>query len=334
MKKLFLFIVSFLLIQKIDAQLLPSNLNCTDSKIWIKTNYYSGLHQTLGYSTARKKMYAYIDNHNDSVECVYSGFKVYNAYGNEITYPAPVNTEHTVPQSFFSSMDPMLSDLHHLFPTYDLWNTDRGNNPFMDIPDNNTIKWVINNFSQSNIPVNNINGYSEYRPTDYEPRESHKGDLARAVAYFYTMYPQVGQSTDVIDLNTMLLWNTLDPPDQKEIDRNNAVVIYQGNSNPYVDYPAWMTQAFVCNANLVDQAANTYWSVFPNPARHVVTINVQWPVVDATLSVYDIAGTLVHLQQTSHSVSQLDISKLNGGVYTLRYQEGDIYLQQKIVVIK
>ncbi|MBK8846145.1 MAG: endonuclease [Bacteroidetes bacterium] len=334
MKKQFLFFILLVLILKVNAQLLPANLNCTDSKIWLKTNYYNGIHQTLGYSLARKKMYAYIDNHNDSVECVYSGFKVYNAYGNEITFPAPVNTEHSVPQSFFSSMDPMLSDIHHLFPSYDLWNTDRGSNPFMDIPDNNTVKWVINNYSQSNIPSNNIDGYSEYRPTDYEPRESHKGDLARALAYFYTMYPSVGPLTDVISLNTMLQWNTQDPPNQDEIDRNNAIAFYQGNRNPYIDYPSWMIQAFVCNISIADVDLASNWSVYPNPAKDILFVKNELAFTQGIISVYSMSGTLVYSQKTDDTTTQLDISKLNGGVYILQYNAGTFMFQRKIVVIR
>lgn len=32
-------------------------------------------------------------------------------------------------------------------------------------------------------------------------------------------------------------WAKADPVSQKEIDRNNAVQAYQGNRNPFIDYP-------------------------------------------------------------------------------------------------
>ena len=35
----------------------------------------------------------------------------------------------------------------------------------------------------------------------------------------------------------LLKWHRQDPVSQKEIDRNNAVYSFQGNRNPYIDYP-------------------------------------------------------------------------------------------------
>ena len=227
----------------------PANLEGQALRTWLKQNWYDGQHNQLGYSNARRAMYAYIENEGDTITCVYSGFFQLNPYGNEITYPNPINTEHTVPQSFFSSSEPMQSDIHHLFPTYGDWNSTRANSPFREIDDPTTTKWMRGNSSQPNTPTSAIDEYSESNiggggATYFESREDHKGDLVRAVAYFYTMYPNVGQISDLLDAETLCLWNTMDPPSAKDAERNDEVEQYQGNRNPYSDYPELVERAF------------------------------------------------------------------------------------------
>jgi len=123
-----------LLSNNVYAQVPPDNLSGSELRTWLKQNWYDGEHNELGYSEARRKMYGFIDNHNDTITCVYSGFVRLNDYGNQITFPSPINTEHTIPQSFFSSAEPMRSDIHAIFPTFINWNSERGNSPFLDIP--------------------------------------------------------------------------------------------------------------------------------------------------------------------------------------------------------
>lgn len=223
----------------------PSNLSGSALRTWYKQNYYDGKHTTLGYSTARKYMYNNIDNKNNSITCVYSGFVQPWTYGGTGTNPAPINCEHTIPQSFFASADPMVSDIHHLFSTYGNWNSTRSNYPFAEITDTQTEKWMVNSTSQTSIPSSNINAYSEYASQKFEPREEHKGNVARAIFYFYTMYPtQAGAMSQVADINVLYQWHLQDPVDAAEIDRNNKIQQYQGDRNPYIDYPQTVATAW------------------------------------------------------------------------------------------
>lgn len=222
----------------INGQTPPSNLTGAELRTWLKQNYYDGKHSQLGYTDARRKMYNYIDNHNNKITGVYSGYQVSWTYGGTGTNPQPINCEHTVPQSFFGEAEPMKSDIHHLFPTYGSWNSTRSNHPFAEIPDNETTKWMYLDNSQTSIPSSNIDLYSEYANSKFEPREDHKGNCARAIFYFYTMYPtQAGDLSSVADINELYQWHLDDPVDASEISRNNAIEQYQGDRNPYIDYP-------------------------------------------------------------------------------------------------
>ncbi len=230
----------------------PSNLSGEELKTWLRTNWYDGKRVVLDYSIARGKMYNYVDNYNNTVTCVYSGYQESKPFSESSTSTAVgrINCEHTVPQSWFNEVERMRTDIHHLFPTYDTWNSDRGSDPFAEIPDNQTAKWVRGSSSQSSIPTSNINEYSEDTNSQYEPREDHKGNLARAVFYFYTMH--AGQSFDagkdvisaVADLNTLYQWHLQDPVDDRERERNYRIEMVQGNRNPYIDYPELVAKAW------------------------------------------------------------------------------------------
>ena len=232
------------------AQTPPSDLNGNALRTWLKRNYYDGQHRTLGYSEARRQMYNRIDNKSNAIEGVYSGYKKNWQAGGTGTNPEPINTEHTVPQSFFNRADPMRSDIHHLFPTYANWNSTRSNHKFAEIPDNRTQKWMVLTNSQSSIPRSNRSAYSESDGSVFEPRESQKGNTARAIFYFYTMYPtQAGAISRVADINTLYQWHLNDPADATERDRNTAIADVQGDRNPYIDQPNLVARAWNLTGN-------------------------------------------------------------------------------------
>ena len=107
----------------------------------------------------------------------------------------------------------------------------------------------------------------------FEPQDSDKGDIARALFYMVARYNYLsGSDSDGIDSNNpnlelvstlttyspsgymssttktgklgiledLLEWNRLDPPDEWEIHRNNLLYNnYTKNRNPFIDYPKW-----------------------------------------------------------------------------------------------
>ncbi|OJJ17967.1 hypothetical protein BKI52_29360 [marine bacterium AO1-C] len=228
------------------SQTNPNELKGEALRKWLKKKYYNGQHKTLGYKQARRYMYNFIDNRDGQIEGVYSGYKKKWRYGGKGTNPMPINCEHTVPQSFFRKQEPMKSDLHHLFPTYAEWNRVRNNFGFAEIDDQTTTQWMRQKASKEDIPAKDIiDEYSEFTRNQFEPREAHKGNLARAVFYFFTMYPdQAGSINRVANIKTLYQWHLQDPVNEAERKRNEAIAKYQGNHNPYVDKPDLVKRAW------------------------------------------------------------------------------------------
>jgi endonuclease I len=109
--------------------------------------------RTLSYRRAREEMFSRIDNQNGRVTLFYTG-EQYPTTG--IPPEREVNTEHTGPQSRFEDArgrNRMKSDLHHLFPTPSSVNNRRGNNPFADIPDEQTEFWYRSSLAERDIPA-------------------------------------------------------------------------------------------------------------------------------------------------------------------------------------
>ena len=231
----------------------PANLQGVALRDWYRANWYDGKRVVLDYSTARGRMYNYVDNVNNTVTCVYSGYAESVPFNATSTNPAVVtdiNTEHSIPQSWFNQVVRMRSDIHHLYPTRIQWNSDRGSDPFADIPDASTLGWLRNTTRLTTIPTSNIDEYSEDTNSQFEPREDHKGNLARAAFYFYTMHanesfdPGKDVITALSDLATFYRWHLADPVDAREIERNNRVAASQGNFNPYIAYPGTVATAW------------------------------------------------------------------------------------------
>ncbi len=82
--------------------------------------------------------------------------------------------------------------------------------------------------------------YSESDKVSFEPRELKKGDVARAMFYFRTIYPAQANSTFFDKQRaTLCQWHTADPVDPGEIARSRRVAqTEQGNENPFALDPS------------------------------------------------------------------------------------------------
>ena len=160
------------------------------------------------------------------------------------------NREHSWPNSWFGGkIQPMYTDLHHMYPTDKLVNNKRGNNPFGET--NGESYKSQNNFSKLGACT-----YPGYTGTVFEPNDEYKGDFARTYFYMVTCYEEkipdwytnYSESRPTLDgnkypgltswqLEMLLKWAKNDPVSEKETNRNKAVYGIQANRNPFIDYP-------------------------------------------------------------------------------------------------
>lgn len=155
--------------------------------------------------------------------------------------------EHSVPKSWWKQngsveYTPCYSDMWNLFPS-----DGAANQAKLNYPLGLTASASFNNgVTKVGGAQTGYGGGSRYV---FEPDDEYKGDFARAYMYVATVYDDINwvvnymyrkesYPTLVPWAREMLLqWSRRDPVDQKEIDRNNVVEQYQGNRNPFVDFP-------------------------------------------------------------------------------------------------
>ncbi|HQB96764.1 MAG TPA: endonuclease [Bacilli bacterium] len=155
------------------------------------------------------------------------------------------------------------SDFHSLWPADVKGNRDAHSNYNFAVP-----KTSITTYKNDYGTYVGRNGYiSGYSQKVFEPLDQYKGDIARAMFYMPARYYEyidathpklelvngspaaVTASSSVTgkagDLATLLEWHELDPVDEYEIRRNNLIANnYQGNRNPFIDYPQWARIAY------------------------------------------------------------------------------------------
>ena len=202
-------------------------------------------HKTMSYKNARIEMYNNVDCENNQIHLIYGG----NTYswtcgGSGIPSSTVVNAEHIVPQSFFNKKAPMVCDMHHLFSSPSKLNNRRSNYPFKEMEYSQCAEFCKDNTCSSSYPANP----EEYSclgkdKKSWMPRAADKGEVARAVLYFFTMYDMVDMDK-VGSLETFKQWNRDYPPSAREKARNEQVNISQGNRNPYIDDYTLVDQAW------------------------------------------------------------------------------------------
>jgi hypothetical protein len=224
---------------------VPDNLNMEPLRDWLQVNWYQPYFDDLGYNGARTQMFGYTDEENDVIHGIYTGFEQASIY---TTYLNPINTEHIVPQSFFGSLSPMKSDLFNIRPSHGNANSARGNSPYGEVIDENAQWYGIDAsgdyVTQGDIPTN-LELWTERSGNLWEPRDDAKGDIARLVFYFYTMYPtEAGVMTSIGNIETLYAWHLEDPISTFESTRNDRVQEVQGNANPYISDPELVMRAW------------------------------------------------------------------------------------------
>jgi len=162
------------------------------------------------------------------------------------------NREHSMPQSWFNSSSPMVSDLFHVYPTDGKVNGMRSNYPFGKV---GSVTYTSSNDSK----LGTSDATTGYSGKVFEPIDEFKGDFARTYFYMATRYEDKiaswatnGSAAEILDgsaypaykewyLNLMIQWHNQDPVSAKEIARNDAVYNIQHNRNPFIDHPEYVS---------------------------------------------------------------------------------------------
>ena len=165
-------------------------------------------------------------NNKDNVILFYCRASVKSTWDQGATW----NREHVWPKSHGSLGESGPgADAHMLRASDPSVNSTRGNRKMANVSNGTAYKY--NNQVIAYYTGSNSSG-------TWEPMDSVKGDVARIYFYMLVRYPNLYSSfSKVADINTMLEWNELDPVDNLEIHRNEVVAKYQGNRNPFIDYP-------------------------------------------------------------------------------------------------
>lgn len=304
----------------------------------------------LSYGEARDVMFSEIYNENDYVSGIYSNHSLYldpSAEPRSFLYmngiANGINCEHSFPRSKGADSGNPKSDIHHLFPSRTYVNNARGSKPFAEIVDSQTDNWFFEDESSNSIPSSNIDNYSENDTDAFEPRESVKGNIARAMMYFYTMYkPQADNKDSQFFSNqveTLCQWHFDDPVDSLEFARTWLIANYQdGKANPFVLDCSVASRTYCqqlsdqCMTLPIKEIQKGDINIFPNPSQNELNISF---TEDANVETVKILDGL-------HLVETLDVNPntqltykhdLSPGYYLCQFTiEGDLYYKSFVVI--
>ena len=282
---------------------IGEGLHGVDLFNYLISNYKTS--STLGYNKARDTMYAVIDIlPGNQVRGVYSGYTVTlnpNWDPSSDLYNKGISCEHTWPKSMGAYEGTLqYSDIHNLYPTRNRVNMARSNYPFAEIDDQLTDKWFRGTEERQSIPSSNIDEYSELEsdsPKAFEPREDHKGNVARSMFYFYTMYyADASKSFWNKQKDILFEWHYADPVDSVELKRSWKIAEYQdGIPNPFVVDTSIARRIWFYNETAVEEEplAESFQLLpnHPNPFNHQTVFEFVLPEGGkAELLIYNVIG--------------------------------------------
>ena len=330
----------------------------------LNLNYKPGF--LLSYNDARDTMFSVIYNENDTVACVYSGMKRYlSPFASDPTAvmydngsSISINTEHTYPQSKTSN-EAGKRDLHHMFPTRERANSGRGSTPFGIIAASNVDKWYYDAQTLTTAPPSNILPLSSKQQNNvmFEPRDDYKGNIARAMFYYYTMYQFNADQVDPNFFNTQKVrlcqWHLEDPVDSLEWVRTDKIATWQSNRvNPFVKDCTLPQRCGYCTQvcvppNAISRQEDMGLELFdnyPNPFDNQTVISYQLNREQSILlEIYNSLGQKIEtLAAEEQSVGlhqySVDASGWMSGIYfykiTLEYKNRSATIAKPLIVSK
>ncbi len=283
------------------------------------------------------------------VVCDYSN-NVY-VYDNNDYNNSTFNREHVTPKSWMPTTPVNsafeASDYINLFPVKASVNTKRSNRPTGE---------VVN---QTWSDMDSKYGTDQNNDLVFEPKESIKGNLARANFYEIVTYDgksgswafnnllSYGNQQDVAQL---VQWHQQDPPDNFEIARNEYLYKIQGNRNPFIDFPEWVNcidfKTLTLNGNCpLDTATkdttgifNVYndrnVSLYPNPMKSKGFLKLRNNEKIQKIELIGLNGEQIDVKsQIHHHIADIDVANISNGIYLLRIytKERNYYKKLKII---
>lgn len=253
------------------------------------------------------------------------------------------NREHVMPASWFSNANPMYTDFNNLIPVDGFVNSKRSNLPYGYV---STPSWPSKNGSKvgkGTIPT--IVG--DY----FEPIDEFKGDVARILLYMSVRYQDQFKNWNNTDLarvkgmdplmgfkeeylNVLIAWHELDPPSQKEKDRNDKIFNKQGNRNPFVDFPQlvnyiWKTDD--CKAVGIKNYTQNKINLYPNPAQNEISLGDNF-AKGQKYYITDISGKTV--LNGVFNQARISIANLDNGTYFLLITENEQASFSKFIIAR
>jgi hypothetical protein len=279
-------------------------------------------------------------NGQSYVTCCYSGEnKVFNDpfdwSDNDFS------REHTYAHSWmptFPCNDPEeeeYADQHNLYPA----NLPNANTPRSNLPLEDITGSTVFTYLEGSV------GYNDNNQLVYEPRESHKGNAARAIMYMATCYNGINGSNWSIPSNqgpvTLRNWHFNDLPDNYEIARHEFIYNLQGNRNPFidsvdfacfVDFQQMTYDNDLCeNIGLLEIMENNF-SVFPIPAKHEIYAQINGLNI-SSFKLTNTAGKIL-MEESNLNVPVLKINSTNlsKGTYILSVSTDKGSLERKVII--
>jgi endonuclease I len=250
--------------------------------------------------------------------------------------PNDWNREHVWAKSHggFGDSPPCGTDIHHMKPSDASVNADRGNKDF------------------DNGGVQHPEATECFYDADsWEPRDDVKGDIARIIFYMSVRYEGDNGEPDleVVDwvnsapapehgkFSALLEWNTFDPPDAFEINRNNVIYSYQQNRNPFIDHPEYVNMIWNPASVQEERFYSKQINVYPVPANNFVTLSPELPPIDQfDLFIYSSYGQEIFSQKNISTLTfpmEINTQDIANGLYFIEFVGERYTITKKLQII-
>lgn len=214
-----------------------------------KVELKTALHQiisratTLGYGSGVGKTWeGFYSTDRLAGEVIWDMYSPLVRNFNGFNSNAAMNIEHSLPKSWWGGLENnAYRDLFHLYPSDAETNQRKSNHPLGIVPEP-----TFDN-GMSKIGANSFPGYLG---TAFEPTDEFKGDFARTYLYMAVAYQDMAPiwRSPMMDNNSYPVWKPwaidllqqwceMDPVSEKEMARADSVYRFQGNRNPFIDFP-------------------------------------------------------------------------------------------------